>query len=125
MRILPTTDPLRGPQISIYVGEIAPGCDLSDGGAKTRLNVSTLCFLSHPGAISLMGANPPMGANSRMITVSRFPSKRRLAKAITHRSCCIRCICTFLHVVLMQSMLLLCRARRKRHGARSPRLRAV
>ncbi|CAN0420172.1 unnamed protein product, partial [Pylaiella littoralis] len=43
MRILPTTDPLRWPS------------NLSDGGAKTRLNVSTLCFLSHPGAISPMG----------------------------------------------------------------------
>ena len=63
MRISPTTDPLRWPSISIHVGEIAPGCDLSDGGAKTRLNVSTLCFLSHPGAISTMGAN------LRMITV--------------------------------------------------------
>ena len=41
MRILPTTDPLRWPSISIHVGEIAPGCGLSDGGAKTRLNVST------------------------------------------------------------------------------------
>ena len=69
MKILPTTDPLRWPSTSIHVGEIAPGCDFSDGGAKTRLNVSTLCFLSHPGAISTMGANLPMGANLRMITV--------------------------------------------------------
>ena len=59
MRILPTTDPLRWPSISIHIGEIELGCDLSDGGAKTRLNVSTLCFLSHPGAISPMGANLP------------------------------------------------------------------
>ena len=69
MRILPTTDPLRWPSIYIHVGEIAPGRDLSDGGAKTRLNVFTMCFLSHPGAISPMGANLSMGANLRMITV--------------------------------------------------------
>ena len=70
MKILPTTDPLRWSSTSIHVGEIAPGCDLSDEGAKTRLtSVSTLCFLSQPGAISPMGVNLPMGANLRMITV--------------------------------------------------------
>ena len=70
MRMLPTTDPLRWPSIYIHVGEIAPGYDFSDGGANTRLNVSMLCFLSHPGAISSMGANLPMGANLRMVTVT-------------------------------------------------------
>ena len=34
-----------------------------------QLNVFFLCFLSHPGAITPMGAKPPMDAITRMITV--------------------------------------------------------
>ena len=53
------TDPLAGTAVGItkhtvIMRRLAPGCD-------RYLNVSTLCFLSHPGAISPMGANLPMG----------------------------------------------------------------
>ena len=39
---------------TVIMRKFAPGCD-------RYLNVSTLCFLSHPGAMSPMGANLPMG----------------------------------------------------------------
>ena len=70
MRILPTTiDPLRWPSNFYFCRRDRTGARTLRWGCENTIKSFYLVFLSHPGAISPMAANLPMGANLHMITV--------------------------------------------------------